>query len=203
MLKEEFERMTGFRPTPEEYEKIEIAYYDFAGDKEAFCREWIHKEAQRTVDARARKIELLENNILEQQKEATRREKEATRREKEATLQLQALKDKVERLEGWKPCSGGTNMEQKDYLALQKGQGAISVEKAREIISREFGFVPKRIAIKRDVATYEANRNGKMRIAEKYTREPIYSATDWNYIRFDIGGYQWEMVNGELKEYMD
>lgn len=93
MLREEFEQMTGFRPTPEEYEKIEIAYYDFAGDKEAFCREWIHKEAQRTVDARARKIELLENNILEQQKEATRREKEAS-------LQLQALKDKVERLEG-------------------------------------------------------------------------------------------------------
>ena len=36
-----------------------------------------------------------------------------------------------------------------------------------------------------------------------FTREPLYNATDWNYIRFNVGNLQYEMINGELEQYCD
>lgn len=40
MLIEEFVARTGYKPTVDEYRKIEDQYYDFDGDKEKFCRQW-------------------------------------------------------------------------------------------------------------------------------------------------------------------
>jgi len=37
MLKSEFIERTGFEPTAEEYAEIEERYYNFDGDKDAFC----------------------------------------------------------------------------------------------------------------------------------------------------------------------
>ena len=38
MMMSEFIDRTGFEPTAKEYAKIEEAYYDFDGDKDAFCK---------------------------------------------------------------------------------------------------------------------------------------------------------------------
>lgn len=38
MMMSEFIDRTGFEPTAKEYAKIEEAYYDFDGDKDAFAR---------------------------------------------------------------------------------------------------------------------------------------------------------------------
>lgn len=38
MMKKEFEALTGIFPSDELYKTIEAAYYDFAGDKTAFCK---------------------------------------------------------------------------------------------------------------------------------------------------------------------
>ena len=38
MMMSEFIDRTGFEPTAKEYAKIEEAYYDFDGDKDAFVR---------------------------------------------------------------------------------------------------------------------------------------------------------------------
>ena len=38
MMKKEFEVLTGIFPSDELYKAIEAAYYDFAGDKTAFCK---------------------------------------------------------------------------------------------------------------------------------------------------------------------
>lgn len=38
MMMNEFVERTGFEPTMEEYREIEEAYYNFDGDKNAFCK---------------------------------------------------------------------------------------------------------------------------------------------------------------------
>ncbi|MBQ3442220.1 MAG: hypothetical protein IJG33_03130 [Selenomonadaceae bacterium] len=40
MMKIEFVKRTGYKPTAEEYKAIEAQYYDFDGDKNTFCRNW-------------------------------------------------------------------------------------------------------------------------------------------------------------------
>lgn len=41
MMMNEFVERTGFEPTMEEYREIEEAYYNFDGDKNAFCKHWM------------------------------------------------------------------------------------------------------------------------------------------------------------------
>lgn len=40
-----------------------------------------------------------------------------------------------------------------------------------------------------------------MRVAERYDREPCYGSTDWNYVRFDVNGIEYEYINGQLVMY--
>lgn len=40
MMLSEFAERTGVTPTAEEYARIEAEYYEFDGDKDAFCRAW-------------------------------------------------------------------------------------------------------------------------------------------------------------------
>lgn len=50
MLVEEFTARTGYKPTPEEYKTIEAQYYEFDGDKTAFCQYWqCHNIARRLI----------------------------------------------------------------------------------------------------------------------------------------------------------
>ena len=41
MMMSEFIDRTGFEPTAKEYAKIEEAYYNFDGDKDAFCKAFV------------------------------------------------------------------------------------------------------------------------------------------------------------------
>jgi hypothetical protein len=41
MMLEEFEQRTGYRPTLEQYQRIEAAYMSGNYDKDAFCRKWV------------------------------------------------------------------------------------------------------------------------------------------------------------------
>lgn len=41
MLLEEFVKLTGYRPNPDEYDQIESNYMVFDGDKQAFCKAWV------------------------------------------------------------------------------------------------------------------------------------------------------------------
>lgn len=49
------------------------------------------------------------------------------------------------------------------------------------------------------------NRHHILRAKDTFKRSPQYCSTDYNYARFNVicaGGYmQWEMVDGELREY--
>ena len=47
MMMSEFIERTGFEPTADEYAKIEEAYYNFDGDKNAFCKTFIDGHGQK------------------------------------------------------------------------------------------------------------------------------------------------------------
>ena len=65
MMREEFERLTGFYPTSDLYAAIEVAYMDFKGDKAEFCKAYAANKGgmaeaiQRAVDMAAFKACLL------------------------------------------------------------------------------------------------------------------------------------------------
>ena len=207
MMMSEFIERTGFQPLPFEYAKIEEAYYNFDGDKDAFCRAFVKAAgAKKVYQARAAEIDRLNGKILEMDR-ASKRDSEVYEKR---IADLQAQLDKE--LE-WKPSEGtGTNMTQADYESLlacctgDHGDPHVMSEgEARMLVAEEFGFNPERVEIITTVHTYEVNKHRQLRKAAAYTRQPLYNATDWNYVRFNVRGagstWMYELVNGELKTY--
>ena len=207
MMMSEFIERTGFQPLPFEYEKIEAAYYDFDGDKDAFCRAFVEAGGEKKVyQARAAEIDRLNGKILEMDRDSKRDSEVYEKR----IADLQAQLDKE--LE-WKPSEGtGTNMTQADYESLLASctgdhgdPHVMSEDEARMLVAEEFGFNPERVEIVTTVHTYEVNKHHLLRKAATYTRQPLYNATDWNYVRFNVRGagctWTYEMVNGELETY--
>lgn len=110
MMMSEFIDCTGFTPTYEEYQEIEEAYYNFDGNKDAFCKAFVDGEGVKRICAlRAEKVEQLKSKLLE-----------SDRTIKDLTAQyeqkLQLLQFELDRELEWKPCtSSGTSMTQSDY----------------------------------------------------------------------------------------
>ena len=207
MMMSEFIERTGFQPLPFEYAKIEEAYYNFDGDKDAFCRAFVKADGEKKVyQARAAEIDRLNGKILEMDR-ASKRDSEVYEKR---IADLQAQLDKE--LE-WKPSEGtGTNMTQADYESLlacctgDHGDPHVMSEgEARMLVAEEFGFNPERVEIITTVHTYEVNKHCQLRKSAEYIRRPMYDVSDYNYVRFDVdcGHMTWmyEMVNGELKTY--
>lgn len=207
MMLSEFVERTGFEPLPFEYEKIEEAYYNFNGDKDAFCKAFVEGDGERKIyQARAAEIDRLNGKILEMDKAAKKDGEEYERR-------LADLQAQLDRELDWKPSEGtGTNMSQdryEDLLASCTGDHGdphvMSEAEAKMLVAEEFGFNPERIEIITTVHTYEVNKYQQLRKTATLTRQPLYNATDWNYVRFNVGGagctWTYEMVNGELETY--
>lgn len=69
MMLSEFVERTGFEPMPAEYAKIEEAYCNFNGDKDAFCKAFIEGDGEKKIyQARAAEIDRLNGKILEMDK---------------------------------------------------------------------------------------------------------------------------------------
>lgn len=186
MRKSEFTQRTGFSPTEAEYRLIEEAYYNFDGDKDQFCREFVKQDGEKKIyERRTEKIVELEYKV------------------DRFTKYIEELKAALDEELEWKPCDGGTNLSQKEYEDMINFNFAeiLTQEKAKEVIYDFFGFFPERVIIIEEVNTFEVNRHHRMRKGEGYTRKPVYNATDWNYIRFDCSGWSYEMVNGALRFY--
>ena len=73
MMMSEFIERIGFHPLAFEYEKIEEAYYHFAGDKDAFYEAFVQGDGERKIyQARAAEIERLNGKILEMDRASKR-----------------------------------------------------------------------------------------------------------------------------------
>lgn len=67
MMMSEFVERTGFQPTTDEYEQIEDAYYNFDGDKDAFCKAFVKQGGELKIykaraDEVAQELRRLEYN---------------------------------------------------------------------------------------------------------------------------------------------
>ncbi len=182
MMMSEFIERTGFEPTADEYSRIEEEYYEFDGDKDAFCKRWKKDEGvNRLARERAVKIADLEDRFVK-----TVEQIEQERKARNA--ELKALTERLDKELEWHPCSGGTNMKRERYEELAKDGRELTEEEAKDLIYREFGFAREMVKIIMEVSTYEANKYHQMRKLETYLRKPVYFASDWNYIRFDCAG---------------
>lgn len=196
MLMQEFTDMTGFGPTVEEFREIESEYYRFNGDKQAFCKAFVERGGEKQVYARrAEYIKELYSRLMDQ-------EKEYTARLAELTAKNIHLQEELDRELDWQLTnSAGTKMYQEEYDDLLRHGEVLNCVQAVNIVCKEYGFAWDRVEIKKEVSTYQKNKRGELREKERMERDPVYSSTDWNYIRFDCAGLQYEMINGELVRY--
>lgn len=196
MMMSEFIARTGFEPTAKEYTKIEQAYYDFDGDKDAFCEDFIRNGgAQKFYKDRVAEIDRLNSLLLESERQHKRDIAESKKQIDELTAELNRELE-------WKPCdSAGTNMAQEQYEHLANSGRAMTDAEAVAFIADECGFAPEKIRIVHEVNAYEVNKYHRLRVASTFNREPVYESTDWNYIRFDCACFTYELVDGELRFY--
>lgn len=129
---------------------------------------------------------------------------------KELTIEIEGLRkqnelltEKLEREEEWKPYNDTLNVSEADYqkLATKPYTKILSDEEAAELIHREFGFDIDKIEIVRTVDVYEINRHNALRKVGELKREALYDATDWNYVRFNVCGWAYEMQDGNLRKF--
>lgn len=98
--------------------------------------------------------------------------------------------------------NAGTNMAEKDYqrLASMYDTKHMTDEEARLFIGEELGFDPLRVKIIHEVKDYYKD-GPYLKEWRSYNRDPQYNATDWNYLRFDVCGHQYEYEDGTLRFY--
>ncbi len=200
MMLEEFEQRTGFYPTLAQYAAIERAYMEFDGDKDAFCKAY-----KKNADGMAERIQREVN--LDTIKKEREQADELTRRDAE----IERLKKELEREQEWKPYEDTHNIPQAQYTELVESvpSGAahyMTDDEAMDWICDEFGFERSKITILHEVDEYEINRHRQLRrTGKKIDRRPIYCATDYHYIRFNVGRgqWQWEAWNGQIRPFWD
>lgn len=190
MMLEEFEQRTGFYPTLVQYAAIERAYMEFNGDKDAFCK--AHKK---NVGGIAERIQR-EVNLA-----TAKQEREQATEITHLHAAIERLKRELEREQEWKPYEDTHNITQAQYTDLAESvpSGAahyMTDAEALDWICDEFGFDRSKVTILHEVIEYEINRHSQLRrTGKKIDRCPIYCATDYHYIRFNVGrgsSWMWE-----------
>ena len=198
MLLSEFETLTGIYPPKDLYSVIEEFYNESKLDKQEFCENY-----KLNADGLAERIQRKVNEMKsESENYIYTLEIQLEAEEKRTDYYRTLLDNELD----WRPSErAGTNMNQEDYQELMECRSTtiFNDEKAIDLICDMFGFMPEKIRILHEVQTFEVNKHCRLRVKDTYQREPLYDATDWNYIRFDCAGNQWELVNGELLAYED
>lgn len=191
MLYSEFVTLTETEVSDEEYRYIEQSYYESGLDKAEFCKVW-----KQDYDNGKWAIELALRRKLDRMTEEL----------KERENKIVKLEEQLDREQEWKLSDrAGTHMSQDKYIRLRTAGDSRKLPylEAKMLIAKEFGFNTDKIKIIAEAETFEVSRHCRLRHKDTYTREPLYNASDWNYIRFNVANLQYEMINGELEQYCD
>ena len=198
-MMKEFEQRTGFFPSQALYAVIERYYVKFPRDKDAFCQAY-----RENVDGLAYKIQ------READKEAIKAEIGHCEELACRDGQVLKLKKELEREQEWKPYENTRNIVQEQYTDLAEsvpGGAAHYMTNAEALdwVCSEFGFDRSKVTILHEIDEYEVNRHHQFRrTGKKVDRRPVYCATDYHYIRFNVGrgtGWIWEAWNGQLRPF--
>ena len=203
MMLSEFVERTGFEPMPAEYAKIEEAYCGFNGDKDAFCAAFVSGDGEKKIyQARAAEIDRLNGRILEMDKAAKKDGEEYERR-------LAFFQAELDKEQEWKPYEDTHNVTQEQYADLAEsvpGGAAryMTDAEALDWVCSEFGVDRSKVTILHEIDEYEVNRHHRLRrTGKKIDRRPVYCATDYHYIRFNVGRNWWECWNGQIRPFYD
>lgn len=196
----EFEVLTGFHPPMSLYEVIERDYESSDLDKYQYCEQY-----KADKDGMAERLSRIADKLAWEQTD--RATKELNRLRKELTDTQARLTETQARLDcelDWQPAKDiGTNMSEREYQLLADDTAPMSELDAIRRITQECGFDTACIELVQTVETFDKNKYGKCRVSGTFSRLPVWASTDWNYIRFQVCGNQWEIVNGELMTYYD
>lgn len=110
------------------------------------------------------------------------------------------MKQELEKEQEWKPYPKTGNMETEEFQRLFYDDISQELlwDDAVRIIAEEFGFQKEMICILTELPVYEINRHKALRQTGTVFRGPVYAASDWNYILFQVKGQEYECINGEL-----
>lgn len=186
----EFEARTGIYPTTDLYRIIEEYYYEFDGDKDEFCK--AYKENANGIAEEIRNKANIDSALFSKKQAAEINS---------LTVEVEKLTKQLEREQEWTAYEDTENVQQSAYEKL-RDSGCTRVwddEEAKQWIADDFGFVPEKIKIRHSVPVYEINRHRQLRKVGEVDRQPLYCASDWNYVRFDCGLLSYELDNGTLK----
>lgn len=200
MLISEFQTHTGIYPNWALWKAINRAYNESELDQQKFCADYLAN-----VDGLAQRIQR-ECDMETARAESNLRRKlfDAQDMTNQMENQLKTLQAQLDRELDWHPAGDlGTNMSESDYALLADDEVPMTELDAIRRVHRECGFDMAKIRIVMSVQTFEVNKHHKIRVKDTYSRQPVWSASDWNYIRFNVAGLQWEIVNGELMPYCD
>ena len=191
MMRHEFEQLTGIYVTSDLYKAIEAAYYDFNGNKQAFCmaykknQDGLASAIQRATDMESMKQKQVHDNGTKALQE-----------------EIEQLRKNLDAEQEWRPYANESGVSQREYEELKNGLEPMTDNAAKDWLYKEFGFAPSQVEIIREVDEYEINRHNQLRPAgHKIERNPYYNATDYYYIRFDCAGRSWEAWSGSLIAY--
>lgn len=189
----EFEVLTGFHPSLALYDVIEQDYNSSQLDKYEYCEQY-----------KADKGGMAERPARIADKLAWEQNDEADKRIAQLLKQLEEVKEQLNNELDWQPAKDiGTNMSEREYQLLADDTPPMSELDAIRRITQECGFDMACIELVPTVETFDKNKYGKCRVSGSYSRLPVWASTDWNYIRFQVCGNQWEIVNGELMAIYD
>ena len=200
MMISEFKALTGFYPSWALWAVINRVYDGSNLDKYEWCKAYVENK-----DGMAGLIAQLADKEFEERARNHEIELKNARGEIAHLLeQLEKTKAQLDRELDWQPAKDiGTNMNEREYQLLANDTAPMSELDAIRRIAQECGFDMVCIKLVQTVETFDKNKYGKCRVSGSYSRLPVWASTDWNYIRFDVCGNQWEIVNGELMPYYD
>jgi len=106
----------------------------------------------------------------------------------------------------------GTHMTQKDYTKLEEYARALvgrcdsstvlTDEEAAILVNREFGFEASKIEVLHEAELDRTEPGARYVKTEQVPRPPMYAATDWNYVHFNVhcapATWYYEMINAQL-----
>lgn len=195
MQRSEFEKMTGIYVSNSMYSVIEKYYLKTELDKEKFCElyknntDGIAEAIQIKADAKASKEQTFYfDNIAELEKEI-----------KEYDKEVNNLKVQLEKELEWKIYDDNRNISQEEYDDMCGKAEHLSDYQAKVKLNNMFGFDFDYIRIIRSDRQQEINRHGVIRQTSVFVkRDPLYESSDYNYIAFNVCGYDYECVCGEL-----
>ena len=194
MLRSEFEVLTGIYVDDEMMDVINERYMSFEGDKRVFCQAY-----KSNLNGLAQSI----------QQETNRRRFKSEADQEDDTKELEdritELKAELDREKEWQPYQVSA-MNTVDYAKLAAYcRKPLTKEAAAELVASEFGFAKENVVICNELPSFRKDRHGKIEQCGKEDRQPVYDATDYNYIRFNVKAkgttFFWEMVNGELEAF--